>query len=98
MFYSRNIPPAAPAGPPRQPLRLWLPMLVILAGAAIIVAAIMGANLRLVWIASSVLSGFVMIYTLVWLIRARLQADRIKRKADLATRGVARKEGQPPGI
>lgn len=96
MFYNRNLPPATPAASPRQPLRIWLPVLVILAGASIIGAALMGVDLSLVWVASTLLSGFVMIYTLVWLVRARLRADKIKTKADFTVRRVAGKDRQKP--
>ena len=63
MYQDRHFPRPEPKRPIRRFSRIWLPVIVTSFGLLLIGAALAGANLRIVWIGSTLLlSAFLVTY------------------------------------
>ena len=76
-----------PMPPPRRSAsslvrQFGLPVAVVIVGVAIMAAGMLGVDPRWLWAASVALSGFVMLYTLITLIRSRRRSARISARLD----------------
>lgn len=94
MLQSHNFPPAKPARLSRLLRQMRPPLFVIAISLAILVAGIFGVSRHILWMASTLLSGCVMSYTIFALIRIRRRADTINAKLNIALAKV-KNEFQP---
>lgn len=71
--------------------RTWLPLTVVAVALLLLTASLLGLNARIVWTGSTILSGFVMSYTLFVLTRSRRRFDRLNKEIDHALAAVSKR-------
>lgn len=74
--------------------RYWLPLTVVSVAAVLLIAELLGLNPHIVWAGSTMLSGFVMTYTLFVLVRSRRRLDKLNKRIDIAIADASRPDLQ----
>lgn len=84
MLYNHHFPEPASKRSPGFIGRNWLPLAVVTVAVGLLVAGLLGVSTHKIWIGSTMLSGFVLSYTIFVLVRSRRRLYRLNRRLGAA--------------
>ena len=92
MLYDHRFPEPASKRPSNFIERNWLPLAVVSASLGLLTAGLLGISPGRVWFGSTILSGFVLSYSVFVLIRSQCRSDIINAKIESVILEVARRD------